>query len=59
MVYFPTFTIKINQMQVNKPYMDGIGHVDRVHGGNFAGCNFQTSYHNHWLFRTRNVQEEG
>ena len=25
MVYFPTFTIKINQMQVNIPYMDGMG----------------------------------
>ena len=27
MVYLPTFTIKINQMQVNKPYMDPMGLV--------------------------------
>ena len=26
MVCSPTFTIKINQMQVNMPYRDGIGH---------------------------------
>ena len=27
MVYLPTRTIKINHMQVNTPYMDGMGFV--------------------------------
>ena len=27
MVYLPTFTIKINQMYVNIPYMDPIGYI--------------------------------
>ena len=27
MVYFPTFTIKINQMWVNIPYMDPVGYI--------------------------------
>ena len=27
MVYLPTFTIKINQMEVNIPYMDGMGYI--------------------------------
>ena len=31
MVYFPTFTTKINQMQVNIPYMDGMGTVTPLH----------------------------
>ena len=25
--YLPTFTIKINQMEVNIPYMDGMGYA--------------------------------
>ena len=28
MVYLPTFTIKINQMLVNIPYMDPMGYTD-------------------------------
>jgi len=26
--FLPTFTIKINQMQVNIPYMDGMGYTN-------------------------------
>ena len=40
MVYLPTFTIKISQMQVNIPYMDPMGHSV----GNFANLNLKCSW---------------